>query len=102
MRDEAITLQPCAYLHNMKSAHVICDDFYSEHLKKAPVFISPDALKLAEFLKQSVKYGDSDNIMYRIEHGKIKPSKNLADALVSMLPNSNLLMMCAPMPLPRS
>ncbi|MGO3344143.1 MAG: DNA/RNA helicase domain-containing protein [Marinomonas sp.] len=85
MRDEAITLQPCAYLHNMKSAHVICDDFYSEHLKKAPVFISPDALKLAEFLKQSVKYGDSDNIMYRIEHGKIKPSKNLADALVSML-----------------
>ncbi|MGO3455235.1 MAG: DNA/RNA helicase domain-containing protein [Marinomonadaceae bacterium] len=85
VRDEAITLQPCAYLHNMKSAHVICDDFYGEHLKKAPVFISPDALKLAEFLKQSVKYGDSDNIMYRIEHGKIKPSKNLADALVSML-----------------
>lgn len=85
VRDEAITLQPCAYLHNMKSAEAINDDFYAEHLKKAPVFISPDALKLAEFLKQSVKYGDSDNIMYRIEHGKIKPSKNLADALVSML-----------------
>lgn len=85
VRDEAITLQPCAYLHNMKSNHVICDDFYGEHLKKAPVFISPDALKLAEFLKRAVKYGDSDNIMYRIEHGKIKPSKNLADALVSML-----------------
>ncbi len=85
VRDEAIKLQPCAYLHNMKSADVICDDFYGEHIKKAPVFISPDALKLAEFLKQSVKYGDSDNIMYRIEHGKIKPSKNLADALVSML-----------------
>jgi len=85
VRDEAITLQPCAYLHNMKSADAINDDFYAEHTKKAPVFISPDALKLAEFLKQSVKYGDSDNIMYRIEHGKIKPSKNLADALVSML-----------------
>ena len=85
VRDEAIILQPCAYLHNMKSADVINDDFYAEHIKKAPVFISPDALKLAEFLKQSVKYGDSDNIMYRIEHGKIKPSKNLADALVSML-----------------
>lgn len=85
VRDEAISLQPCAYLHNMKSADAINDDFYAEHIKKAPVFISPDALKLAEFLKQSVKYGDSDNIMYRIEHGKIKPSKNLADALVSML-----------------
>ena len=70
VRDEAITLQPCAYLHNMKSADAINDDFYAEHIKKAPVFISPDALK---------------PIMYRIEHGKIKPSKNLADALVSML-----------------
>ncbi|MGB0943921.1 MAG: DNA/RNA helicase domain-containing protein [Marinomonas sp.] len=85
VRDEAISLQPCAYLHNMKSAEVIKDDFYAEHVEKAPVFISPDALKLAEFLKKSVKYGDSDNIMYRIEHGKIKPSKNLADALASML-----------------
>lgn len=85
VRDEAITLQPCAYLHNMKSAEAINDDFYAEHINKAPVFISPDALKLADFLKQHVKYGDSDNIMYRIEHGKIKPSKNLADALVSML-----------------
>ena len=81
VRDEAITLQPCAYLHNMKSGHAINDDFYAEHIKKAPVFISPDALKLAEFLKQSVKYGDSDNIMYRIEYGKINPSKNIADAL---------------------
>ncbi len=85
VRDEAIILHPCAYLHNMTSPDVINHDFYAEHVKKAPVFISPDALKLAEFLKQSVKYGDSDNIMYRIEHGKIKPSKNLADALVSML-----------------
>jgi hypothetical protein len=85
VRDESIALLPCAYLHNMKSRDAINDDFYAEHIKKAPVFISPDALKLSEFLKQSVKYGDSDNIMYRIEHGKIKPSKNLADALASML-----------------
>lgn len=85
VRDEVIRLQPCAYLHNMKSAKVINDEFYAEHVDKAPVFISPDALKLAEFLKKSVKYGDSNNIMYRIEHGKIKPSKSLADALASML-----------------
>lgn len=85
VRQESIHLQPCAYLHNMKSREVINDPFYNDHTDKAPVFISPDALKLAEFLKQNVKYGDSDNIMYRIEHGVIKPSKNLADALVSML-----------------
>lgn len=85
VRQESIQLLPCAYLHNMKSREVINDPFYAEHTAKAPVFISQDALKLSEFLKQHVKYGDSDNIMYRIEHGVIKPSKNLADALVSML-----------------
>lgn len=85
VRKESIKLLPCAYLHNMKSRGVINDPFYDEHTSKAPVFISSDALKLSEFLKKHVKYGDSDNIMYRIEHGVIKPSKNLADALVSML-----------------
>ncbi|WP_416397143.1 DNA/RNA helicase domain-containing protein [Allohahella sp. A8] len=85
VRNESITLRPCAYLHNMRSRQPINDPFYHEHTAKAPVFISQDALMLAEFFKQHVRYGDSDNIMYRIEHGVIKPSKNLADALASML-----------------
>ena len=85
VRNECISLQPCAYLHNMKSRHAINDDFYKFYTDHAPVFISEDALKLADFLKQYVKYGDSDDIMYRIEHGKIKPSKNLADSLAAML-----------------
>ena len=42
-------------------------------------------IKLQEFIKANVKYGDKNQIMYRIDHGKIKPSKNLADHLVSML-----------------
>ncbi len=85
VRSEKISLKPCAYLHNMKQDQLINDPFYAYHTSKAPVFISSDALKLASFLKQFVKYGDTDDIMYRIEHGKIKPSKNLADSLESML-----------------
>jgi uncharacterized protein len=93
VRKESIRLQPCAYLHNLKSRSVIDDPFYSTHTEKAPVFVSQDALKLSEFLKQHVKYGDSNKILYRIEHGVIKPSKNLADALASMLAgNSEFLM----------
>lgn len=93
VRKESIRLQPCAYLHNLKLRSVIDDPFYSSHTEKAPVFVSQDALKLSDFLKQHVKYGDSNNIMYRIEHGVIKPSKNLADALASMLAgNSEFLM----------
>jgi DUF2075 family protein len=85
VRKYSISLRPCAYLHNMKTDHVINDPFYAYHTEKAPVFISRDAKKLGEFLKRYVKYGDSDDIMYRIENGVIKPSKSLADSLASML-----------------
>lgn len=85
VRKEEIRLMPCSYLHNLSSDTAINDPFYSPHTSKAPVFISSDAKRLAEFLKQFVKYGDTDKIMYRIEHGKIKPSKGLADSLSSML-----------------
>lgn len=85
VRNENIGLEPCAYLHNLSSDKVIRDEFYKPHLDNAPVFISRDAKKLSEFLKRHVKYGDSSEILYRIEHGKIKPSKHLADSLASML-----------------
>lgn len=80
-----ITLAPCAYLHNCESGTVIKDPFYDEYTSKAPPFLKQDAQKLNEFIKGFIKQGDSGNIMYRIDHGKIKPSKNLADSLVSML-----------------
>ena len=93
VRSESIRLVPCAYLHNMKQGNAINDPFYEHHTRRAPVFISQDALKLSEFLSQHIKYGDSNDIMYRIEHGVIKPSKNLADALASMMQgNAEFLM----------
>lgn len=85
VREERISLQPCAYLHNMNSGEAINDARYAEHTERAPVYISSDAKKLSEFLRRNIRYGDSDNILYRIEHGVIKPSKGLADCLASML-----------------
>ena len=85
VREERISLQPCAYLHNMDSGEAINDARYAEHTERAPVYISSDAKKLSEFLRRNIRYGDSDNILYRIEHGVIKPSKGLADCLASML-----------------
>lgn len=82
---ENILLKPCAYLHNCISDDVINDHFYDEYTEKAPSFLKKDAKKLTEFIKKHVKYGDTDNIMYRIENGKIRPSKNLADKLESLL-----------------
>ncbi|MDO9566980.1 MAG: DUF2075 domain-containing protein [Candidatus Desulfaltia sp.] len=85
VQEEKIQLFPCAYLHNYEQDDVITNEFYAEYIQKAPLFLKSDALKLREFIKTNVKYGDKKQIMYRIDHGKIKPSKNLADQLVSML-----------------
>ena len=85
VREENIALKPCAYLHNCVDNDVINHSFYQEHTEKAPSFLKNDTKRLQSFIKQHVKYGDTDNIMYRIDHGKIKPSKNLADMLVSLM-----------------
>lgn len=85
IQKEGILLKPCAYLHNYPSDHVIKNPFYQEYLDKAPVFLRNDALKLQDFIKSHVKYGDRSNIMFRIDGGKIKPSKGLADSMVSLL-----------------
>ena len=82
---ENIQLHPCAYLHNYAEDGVIKNDFYAEYISKAPVFLKSDAVKLREFIKKHVRYGDRTNILFRIENGKIKPSKMLADSITKMI-----------------
>ncbi len=85
IRKNNIGLQPCAYLHNYKSDNVITNEFYDFYLKQAPVFFETDAEKLQKFIKKFVKFGDNKKTLYLIENGKIRPSKDLADYLSSML-----------------
>jgi len=82
---ENIQLHPCAYLHNYAEDGVIRNEFYAEYINKAPIFLKSDAIKLREFIKKHVRYGDRSNILYRIENGKIKPSKMLADSITKMI-----------------
>ncbi|MDB5152200.1 MAG: family ATPase [Mucilaginibacter sp.] len=82
---ENIQLVPCAYLHNYIPDDVILNPFYQDYIDKAPVFLKNDARQLQEFIKRHVKYGDKSDILFRIESGKIKPSKSLADSMVAML-----------------
>lgn len=84
-QDNQIQLVPCAYLHNCITPESIRAEFYKEHTDRAPAFVKGDTERLKRFIRQHVRYGDSDGILYRIEKGKIRPSKNLADHLVSLL-----------------
>lgn len=82
---ENISLHPCAYLHNYVEDDVIRNEFYADYINKAPLFLKSDALKLRDFIRKHVRYGDRSNILYRIENGKIRPSKLLADSITGMI-----------------
>ncbi len=87
VRKEEVIVQPCAYLHNYeeKKSPVILSKVFDNYIKKAPVFISGEALKLRKFISKYVKSGDNNEALYIIENGKIKPSKSLQDSIASML-----------------
>lgn len=83
-----LTLRPCAYLHNLSEEYrpVIEDNLYSEWVEEAPVFLKKDVLKMRDFIKQYIKLRASDNsLLYKIEEGRLRPTKSLQDALDSML-----------------
>jgi DUF2075 family protein len=82
---ENISLWPCAFLHNYEEDQVIRNPFYQEYLDKAPVFLKKDMTRLREFIRRYVRTGDKGEVMYRVDQGRIKPSKQLADSLTGLL-----------------
>ena len=84
---EDIGLYPCAFLHNYNLSinDPINSEQYQEYIKEAPMFGCNDFEKLRDFIKRYVIYGDDRGILYKIENGKIRPSKRLQDSLVKML-----------------
>jgi DUF2075 family protein len=90
VHEGGIAQQPCAYLHNYVTDDVIRHDSYATYLKRAPVFLTgeDERNKLRDFIKRHVRYGDDVNLLYKIENGRIRPSKMLADSLVKMLKGS--------------
>ena len=85
IESENIQLKPCCYLHNCKSEAVVNSEFYRSHTDLAPAFIKSDAEKLKNFIKSHIKHGDESETLYLIDEGRIRPSKQLADALSSLL-----------------
>lgn len=87
VQDDNIQLKPCAFLHNYRpiDQDPLTDPFYDYHIQKAPLFMERDIEKLSDFIANYVKYPDNGDILYRIENGKIKPSKSLAESVGSMI-----------------
>lgn len=87
VQKENIDLKPCSYLHNYlrRDNDPIDDEQYTLYTSVAPAFTRGQVLDLRNFIKKTVKYGDDKEILYLIDHGKIKPSKSLQNAIASMI-----------------
>ncbi|WP_434212197.1 DNA/RNA helicase domain-containing protein [[Pseudomonas] boreopolis] len=87
VHEGGIRLKSCAYLHNHVRHGAIDDPRYAAYLDKAPVFLRgpSERQKLRNFIKQHVKRGDKAELLYRIENGRVRPSKMLADSVAGML-----------------
>ena len=87
VQTKLIKLHPCAYLHNYvrKENDPIDSKQYEEILNETPAFTNGQRKQLKEFIKKHITKGDTDEILAKIDNGKIKPSKQLQDSIASML-----------------
>ncbi|SEL35866.1 DUF2075 domain-containing protein [Ruminococcus albus] len=87
VQDGNIRIFPCAYLHNYKEGtnDPIRATRYQIYIDEAPIFAYGHVKEMRDFIKKSIVTGDKKEILYSIDHGKIRPSKSLQNSIASML-----------------
>lgn len=88
VQDKDIRIIPCAYLHNYlpQYADQLNDNIFKTWFDEAPFFIKNQVLELRQFIRKYVNKRSTDGeLLYKIDNGRIKPSKALQDCLVSLM-----------------
>ena len=88
-----IHLVPCAYLHNYLSKYkpALSADIYKEWYTSAPFFVMDEVQPFIDFVKKYItKRSSKGDLLYLIDHGRIKPSKSLQEAMATMVRNEPL------------
>jgi uncharacterized protein len=80
-----IELHPCAFLHNYRGPGALEDEAYEPWLEAAPLFTKGEVDRLRKFIKKWIRYGDRGDIIVRIDGGRLRPSKSLADSLAGLM-----------------
>lgn len=96
VQDERIGIKPCAYLHNCSPAArtPLDDDIYTPWLEEAPLFDKSQAMQLRNFIKKFiVSKSSTGDLLYKIDNGRIRPSKTLQDCLVSLMKGNEEFML---------
>lgn len=83
IQEQKIQLVPCAYLHNYDESYrgEITGPEYQAVIDEAPIFLANDRSELRNFVKTHTKHKPTKDLFKIIEHGKLKPSKALQDAV---------------------
>lgn len=87
VQDSNVNLAPCAFLHNYirQDNDPLDDEQYEVYTSEAPAFTKGQVSDLRNFIKKCVRKGDKKEVLYTIDHGAIRPSKSLQNAIASML-----------------
>jgi len=88
VQDKQIQIIPCAYLHNYLPQYVdqLNDNIFKTWYDEAPFFIKNQVVDIRDFIKKYINKKSSDGeLLYKIDNGRIKPSKALQDCLVSLM-----------------
>ncbi len=87
VQEGMVSIFPCAYLHNYRrhNQDPLDDEQYKTYLEDAPAFTRGEVTKLRDFIKKSIRTGDNKELIYKIDSGRIKPSKSLQDSIAKML-----------------
>ena len=96
VQDENIGIIPCAYLHNYDNQYVnvLNDEIYKIWYDEAPFFIKNQVIELRDFIKKFIsKKPSTKDLLYKIDNGRIRPSKSLQDCLVSLMKGNKEFML---------
>ena len=93
IQERGIEISPCAYLHNYMPDGMINGPLYKDYVVKAPVFLKNDAARLQDYILRYIRYCSPEDIIWKIDNGRLCPSKQLADSLTSMLKGNDEFIM---------
>ena len=94
--DDGIGLIPCAYLHNYDPHYKfnLSNSIYKEWVSEAPFFIRNESDSFSAFIKKYVtRKSSKGDLLYEIDHGRLRPTKALQDSLASMVKGNKEFML---------
>ena len=86
--EQNINVVPCAYLHNYSPEYkaTLSSEIYKDWVSAAPFFIRNEVSEFSDFVKKYIKKRSSKgDLLYYIDHGRLRPTKALQGSLSAMV-----------------